>query len=128
MPDMHPSRNGGRLLYPQSNWLKDTLRESFSLVEPSDVAYSEACAWFEFLASMVAMDTGIDFRAYPWAGEFFLNSSWGHDSNGLDRAIETELTGTWPLLRAGGFGCELLRARNALTALTEWRGKHARKW
>ncbi|MFF4858740.1 hypothetical protein ACFY2N_28065 [Streptomyces rubiginosohelvolus] len=127
MHDMHPSRNGGRLLYPQSNWLKDTLREPFRLVEPSDVAYSEACARFEFLASMVAMDTDIDFRAYPWAGEFFLSSSWGHDSNGLAGAIETELTDTWPLLRGGAFGGELPRARNALTALTEWRGKHARK-
>lgn len=74
------------------------------------------------------MDTDIDFRAYPWAGEFFLGSSWGHDSNGLAGAIETELTDTWPLLRAGAFGGELPRARSALTALTDWRGKHARKW
>ncbi|WP_331764208.1 SIR2 family protein (plasmid) [Streptomyces anulatus] len=128
MHDMHPSRNGDRLFYPQSNWLKDTLREPFRLVEPSDVAYSEACARFEFLASMAAMDTDIGFRAYPWVGEFFLDSFWGYDSNGLAGAIETELADTWPLLLAGAFGGELPRARNALTALTEWRGKHGRKW
>lgn len=126
MHDMHPSANGNKFLYPQSNWLKDTLREPFRLVEPSDVAYSEACARFELLASMVAMDTDIDFRAYPWAGEFFLDSFWGYDNSGLAGAIEAELADTWPLIRAGAFRGELLRARSALTALTEWRGKHGR--
>ncbi|MET9588137.1 SIR2 family protein [Streptomyces sp. NPDC006539] len=128
MHDMHPSGNGNKFLYPQSNWLKDTLREPFRLVEPSDIAYREASARFELLASMIAMDTDIDFRAYPWAGEFFLDSSWGYDNNGLAGAVETELTETWPLLGAGAFGGELPWAQSALTALTEWRGKHSRRW
>ncbi|MFH9298879.1 SIR2 family protein [Streptomyces sp. NPDC017520] len=128
MHDMHRSGNGNKLLYPQSNWLKDTLREPFRLVEPSDVTYSEACARFEFLASMVAMDTDIEFRAYPWAGEFFLDSFGGYNNSGLAGAIETELSDTWPLVRAGAFGGELPRARSALTTLTEWRGKHGRNW
>ncbi|MFF8387322.1 hypothetical protein ACF053_27280 [Streptomyces kanasensis] len=33
MHDMHPAGNGGKLLYPQSNWVKDTLRDPFRLVE-----------------------------------------------------------------------------------------------
>jgi hypothetical protein len=119
MHDMHPSGNGGRFLYPQSNWLKATLREPFRLVEPSDIAYSEACARFEFLVSMVAMDTDSDFLAYPWAGEFFLSSAWGHDNNGLANVITEELAETWPLLRAGAFGGQLPRAQKALAALTE---------
>ncbi|MEU7151142.1 SIR2 family protein [Streptomyces sp. NPDC045456] len=127
MHAMHPSGDGGKFLYPQSNWLKHTLREPFRLVEPSDIAYHEACARFEFLASMIAMDTDIDFRAYPWAGEFLLDSTWGYDNN-LAAAIEGELTDMWPLLAAGAFGGELPRAQKALTALTGWRGKHGRRW
>ncbi|RST19641.1 hypothetical protein E2C00_00235 [Streptomyces sp. WAC05374] len=128
MHDMHRSGNGAKFFYPQSNWLKDTLREPFRLVEPSDVAYREACARFEFLASLIAMDTDNDFLSYPWAGEFFIDSTWGYDNNGLAAVIEAKLTDTWPLLRAGAFGGELLRAQKALTALTEWRGKHDRTW
>ncbi|MGW7723867.1 SIR2 family protein [Streptomyces canus] len=125
MHDMHRSANRGRLLYPQSNWLKATLREPFRLVEPSDTAYSEACTRFEFLVSMVAMDTDNEFFAYPWSGEFFL--AWGYDGNGLATAIEEELTDTWPLLRAGAFGGQLSHAQKALTALTKWRSEHARR-
>ena len=75
---------------------------------------------------MVAMDTQNEFFAYPWSGEFFLNA-WGHD-NGLATVIEEELTGTWPLLRAGAFEGELPRAQKALAALTEWSNKHGRRW
>ncbi|MFK0174217.1 SIR2 family protein [Streptomyces sp. NPDC090306] len=128
MHDMHPAGNGGKFLYPQSNWLKDTLREPFRLVEPSDTAYREACARFEFLASMIAMDTDDELRAYPWAGEFFLDSVWGDDGNGLAPAIQSELAESWPLLRAGAFGGELSRAQKALTRLTAWRSQHGRRW
>lgn len=128
MHDMHPAGNGGKLYYPQSNWMKDTLREPFRLVEPSGVAYREACARFELLASMVAIDADDAFPSYPWVGEFFLDSTWGHDNNGLAASIEMELADTWPLLRAGAFGGELLRAQKALTALTEWRREHGRAW
>ncbi|GHA71104.1 hypothetical protein GCM10010372_82670 [Streptomyces tauricus] len=128
MHDMHPSSNGGRFLYPQSNWLKTTLREPFRLIEPSDTAYSEACTRFEFLASMVAMDTDSEFFAYPWAGEFFLNSAWGYDDSGLATVIKEELTDTWPLLRAGAFEGQLPRAQKALAALTKWRSQHGRRW
>ncbi len=125
---MHPSGNGGKFIYPQSNWLKDTLREPFRLIETSDAAYGEACARFEFLVSMVAMDTDKDFYAYPWAGEFLLDSFWGHNSHGLAGSVETELTETWPLLRAGAFGRQLPRAQAALAALTEWRSRSGRSW
>nr|WP_011113221.1 SIR2 family protein [Streptomyces rochei]BAC76597.1 hypothetical protein [Streptomyces rochei]BAK19913.1 hypothetical protein [Streptomyces rochei] len=128
MHDMHRSGNGGKLLYPQSNWLKDTLREPFRLIEPSDITYSEACTRFEFLASMVAMDTDSEFLAYPWAGEFFLHSAWGWDNNGLASTIAEELTETWPLLRAGAFGGQLPRAQKALAALTAWRSQYSRRW
>ncbi len=126
MHDMRPSGNGGKFLYPQSNWMKDTLREPFRLIEPSDTAYREACTRFEFLASMVAMDTDSDFLAYPWAGEFFLNSVWGWDNNGLADVIAEELTDTWPLLHAGAFGGQLSHAERALAALADWRRQHGR--
>ncbi|MEU0730647.1 SIR2 family protein [Streptomyces sp. NPDC006140] len=126
--DMHRAEGGNRFLYPQSNWVKDTLREPFRLVEPNDIACREACARFEFLASMIAMDTENDVYAYPWPGEFLLDSTWGYDNHGLADVIETELTDTWPLLRAGAFGGELLRAQKTLTALTEWRRQYGRTW
>ncbi|MFE1439836.1 SIR2 family protein [Streptomyces sp. NPDC058739] len=126
--DMHQAENGNKFRYPQSNWMKDTLREPFRLVEPSDVAYREACARFEFLASMIAMDTDEPAFANPWAGEFFLDSTWGYEGNGLAAVIETELADTWPLLRAGAFGGQLPRAQKALTSLSEWRGQYGRTW
>ncbi|WP_405535146.1 SIR2 family protein [Streptomyces sp. NBC_00075] len=125
--DMHRADNGNKFLYPQSNWIKETLREPFRLVEPSDIAYREASSRFELLASMIAMDTDKPDLANPWAGEFFLDSTWGHDGNGLT-AIEAELTDTWPLLRAGGFGGQLLRAQEAFTDVTAWRGQYGRTW
>ncbi|MEU3434249.1 SIR2 family protein [Streptomyces sp. NPDC006863] len=126
--DMHRADNGNTFTYPQSNWIKKTLREPFRLVEPSDVAYGEACARFEFLASMIAMDTDKPAFANPWAGEFFSDYTWGFDNNGLAAVIEAELTDAWPLLAAGAFGGQLPRAQRALTALTEWRGQHGRTW
>ncbi|MGW7317386.1 SIR2 family protein [Streptomyces sp. NPDC054865] len=124
---LHPSGDGGKFYYPQSNWLMDTLRDPFRLVEPNGIAYREACARFEFLASMIAMDTGADYPAYPWAGEFFLDSTWGYANNGLAAAIETELTETWPLLTAGAFGGDLPRAQAALAKLIDWRGQNRRR-
>ncbi|WP_327417114.1 hypothetical protein [Streptomyces sp. NBC_01233] len=126
--DMHHAENGNKFLYPQSNWVKDTLREPFRLVEPSDVAYREACARFEFLASMIAMDTAKPAFANPWAGEFFLDATWGYEGNGLAAVIEAELIDTWPLLRAGAFGGQLSRAQKALTSLSEWRSQYGRTW
>ncbi|MFJ9711626.1 hypothetical protein [Streptomyces sp. NPDC101234] len=114
-------------MYPQSNWLKDTLREPFQLVEPSDIAHQDACSRFEFLTSMIAVDNDEDFRAVPWSGEFFLDSIWGYDGNGLAATIEAELTDTWPLLGAGAFGGELSRAQKSLATLTEWKAKR-RGW
>ncbi|MGX1887460.1 SIR2 family protein [Streptomyces sp. NPDC055287] len=126
--DMYRSDGGSAWLYPQSRWLKEELREPFRLVEPNDDAYGEACSRFEFLASMIAMDAESEFRTYPWAGEFFLDDTWGDDGNGLAAVIEAELTDTWPLLAAGAFGGELLRAQKALTALAEWRRQHGGEW
>lgn len=125
--DMHRAANNGKLLYPQSNWLKDTLREPFRLVEPHDSAYHEACSRFEFLMSMIAMDTGLEYRAYPWVGEFFLHSTWGWDSNGLPGSIGQELADDWPLLRAGAFEGSLERAQMAHAPLIDWKNKHARQ-
>ncbi|MFF7717659.1 SIR2 family protein [Streptomyces sp. NPDC007988] len=125
--DMHHADNGNKFHYPQSNWLKETLREPFRLVEPSDVVYREASSRFELLASMIAMDTDNEFLAEPWSGEFFSGYTWGFDDNGLAAVITMELTDTWPLLRAGAFGGQLSRAQKALTALTEWRNQYGRR-
>ncbi|MEU9349004.1 SIR2 family protein [Streptomyces sp. NPDC048278] len=124
--DMHRAENGNRLPYPQSNWLKDTLREPFQLVEPSDTAYQEACARFEFLISMTAMDTDLEFRANPWAGEFLLHATWGWDNTGLAGSVAKELSDTWPLLQAGAFGGSLERAQAAHAALVAWRSPNQR--
>ncbi|MGA5873989.1 SIR2 family protein [Streptomyces cinereoruber] len=126
MHNLHPASNGSRLPYPQSNWLKETLREPFRLIEPSDIAYREACARFEFVTSMIAMDTDSSFMGYPWAGEFLLDSIWGYDDNGLAGTIGAELTDTWPLLAAGAFGGDLSRAQNSLTGLTAWKRNNRR--
>ncbi|MFD9419491.1 SIR2 family protein [Streptomyces goshikiensis] len=128
MRHLHTAGTGGSRLYPQSKWLKETLREPFRLVEPNDIVYREACARFEFLASMIALDTDNDYLADPWAGEFFLDSTWGYDNNGLVATIEAELAFAWPLLIAGAFGGKLPRAQTALAKLTEWKRKHGRGW
>ncbi|MFE6461122.1 SIR2 family protein [Streptomyces cinereoruber] len=118
MHQVHPAKNGRKHPHPQSDWLKETLREPFRLVEPSDIAYREACARFEFLASMIAMDAHPDLLAEPWSGEFFFDHIWGFNGDGLAAAIEAELTDAWPLLAAGAFGGDLSRAKNALVKLT----------
>lgn len=118
--------DGGRYRYPQSHWLKDTLREPFGLVEPNEATYRSACSRFEFLASMIAMDTDDDLRALPWAGEFLLESTWGYEGRGLAATIQRELTPTWPLLQAGAFGGDLARAEAAYRTLTAWRTSYGR--
>ncbi|MFD5317531.1 SIR2 family protein [Streptomyces sp. NPDC127098] len=120
--------DGRKWHYPQSHWLKDQLREPFRLVEPSDIAFREACSRFEFLASMIAMDTDNEFLAHPWAGEFLLDPTWGYNDAGLASTISQELSDSWPLLRAGAFGGNLARAQAAHAALAGWRAQYARKW
>ncbi|MFE9813223.1 SIR2 family protein [Streptomyces sp. NPDC005548] len=126
--EMRPGEGGGKLLYPQSNWLKAVLREPFRLVEPSDLAYQAACSRFEFLVSMIAMDAGSgDYRTYPWAGEFLINSYWGWDeSTSLAASVAKELDDSWPLLRGGAFGADLARAQAAHAALVTWRKENRR--
>ncbi|MEV4451936.1 SIR2 family protein [Streptomyces mirabilis] len=111
--------------YPQSRLLRQDAREALRPVEPDDAAYEFACNRFEFLASMMALDLGTGFRAYPWAGEFLLESSWGY-TNGLATAIEQELTPAWPLLQGGAFEGDLQRAKDAYKALVEWKTKNPR--
>ncbi|MEW5655233.1 SIR2 family protein [Streptomyces cinereoruber] len=123
---MHRADNGTKFLYPQSNWIRQTLREPFRLIEPGDTAYHEAFARFEFLTSMIAMDTDSELLAYPWPGEFLLDSTWGYNGEGLSAAIAAELTETWPLLAAGAFGGDLTRAQQALTKLTNWKATNRR--
>ncbi|MFE3865503.1 hypothetical protein ACFXPT_34510 [Streptomyces goshikiensis] len=125
---VHQGENGNKFIYPQSNWLKKTLREPFLIVEPSDSAYHEACSRFEFLTSMIAMDTDQPAFADPWAGEFLLDSTWGYDGNGLASIVKAEITSAWPLLNAGAFGGELTRAEAALSTLSDWRNQYARRW
>ncbi|WP_328868717.1 hypothetical protein OHT76_00590 [Streptomyces sp. NBC_00287] len=50
---------------------------------------------------MTAMDSENKDFAFPWAGEFFLDSHWGYDDAGLAATIKRELSESWPLLRAG---------------------------
>ncbi|MFI9587831.1 SIR2 family protein [Streptomyces sp. NPDC052236] len=112
--------------YPQSHWICEELREPFQLVEPDDDAYRAAFHRFEFLASMIAMDTERRFFARPWTGEFFLESVWGHDGVGLAPDITREINASWPLLQAGAFGGEVERAEKALEALTSARSQRPR--
>jgi hypothetical protein len=111
--------------YPQSRLLRQDTREALRSIEPDDSAYAFACNRFEFLASMMALDLGSGFRAYPWVGEFLLESSWGY-GNGLATAIEQELTPAWPLLQGGAFEGDLQRAQDAYTALVEWKSRNPR--
>lgn len=118
--------NGNKFKYPQSHWLKDTLREPFRIVEPNDTTYEEACSRFEFLASMIAMDPHLN--AHPWAGEFMLDGTWGDDGEGLASIVKSELNDLWPLLRADAFGGALQRAVAAHTALSDWRAQYGQRW
>jgi hypothetical protein len=120
----HRPSNGGRFWYPQSNFIREELRDPFRLVEPDDAAYAAACYRFEFLASMIAMDTENDFFANPWSGEFMLDSIWGYNGTGLAGTIAEEIDPTWPLLRAGAFGGDVDRASKVFNALVEFKNKH----
>ncbi|MFF5846352.1 SIR2 family protein [Streptomyces massasporeus] len=122
----HPD-GSGKYHYPQSHWLGEELREPFRLVEPDDHAYQSAFHRFEFLASLIAMDTEHEFHANPWSGEFFLDSWWGYDQIGLAPDIEREINDSWPLLQAGAFSADTERAKKALTALAEFRSR-TRRW
>jgi hypothetical protein len=114
---------GRTWIYPQSRWLREELREPFRVVEPDDDAYCAAFHRFEFLASLVNMDTE-HVLASPWSGEFLDDEVWGHDQNGLAPDIEREIDDSWPLLQAGAFSTDVERAEKALTALAEFRSRH----
>ncbi|MBD0844740.1 SIR2 family protein [Streptomyces sp. TRM68416] len=114
---------GRTWFYPQSRWLREELREPFRLVEPNDDAYRAAFHRFEFLASLVTLDTE-HALASPWSGEFFDDDVWGYDQNGLAADIEREINDSWPLVQAGAFSSDTERAKKALTALAEFRSKH----
>ncbi|MFE0358869.1 SIR2 family protein [Streptomyces nigra] len=117
---------GGTYYYPQSHWIRDELREPFLPVEPDDDAYQAAFHRFEFLASLIAMDSGHEYHANPWSGEFLLDSWWGYDDAGLAADIAREINESWPLLQAGAFGGEVQRAEKALAALVEFRARNPR--
>lgn len=112
--------------YPQSRWLREELREPFLVVEPDDEAYRAAFHRFEFLASLMALDTK-HALASPWSGEFLGDDVWGYDQNGLAPDIERESSDAWPLLQTGAFNADLERAKKALTVLVEFRSRH-RPW
>ncbi|MFI1376099.1 hypothetical protein ACH4UY_29335 [Streptomyces longwoodensis] len=92
----------------------------------TDLVRKEACSRFEFLISMIAMDTPNEFRAYPWAGEFLLHSTWGWDDNGLSGSIAKEPSDTWPLVQAGAFEGSSERAQLVHAALVGWRNRNIR--
>ncbi|MFF9017270.1 caspase domain-containing protein [Streptomyces sp. NPDC014870] len=120
------SESGARYIYPQSHYLREELREPFRAIEPDDTAYLEACNRFEFLASLIAMDSEPASLASPWSGEFLLDSNWGHDEFGLAGEIAGEINSSWPLLEAGAFGSDYDRAKKAFEALADYRSKHPR--
>ncbi|MGW2291862.1 hypothetical protein [Streptomyces phaeochromogenes] len=72
------------------------------------------------------MDTDREFRAYPWAGEFRLHSTWGWDDSGLADSVAKELSDTWPLLRAGAFEGTPERAQRVHATLLAWRNANVR--
>ncbi|MGI5457852.1 caspase family protein [Streptomyces sp. CA-249302] len=120
------AENGAKYYYPQSHFIRQEMREPFQLIEPDDSAYAEACYRFEFLASMVAMDSEIGTYVNPWSGEFLLDLNWGYDENGLAADVHQEIKESWPLLRGGAFGANPERAEKAFQALVEFRRKNPR--
>lgn len=124
--DVCHSETGSKYLYPQSHFIRQEMREPFSLIEPDDTAYAEACSRFELLASMIAMDSEVQAYTNPWSGEFMLDSSWGYEENGLASDIAKEIGPSWPLLRGGAFAGDPERAEKALKALADFRSKHPR--
>lgn len=105
--------------YPQSRWLRAETSEAFQLVEPNNDAYRNACNRFEFIASLIVMDTEPESRAFPWVGEFI--TAWGYEDSGLAATIKHEMSPSWPLLQGGAFGGDLQRAQAAYEALTTWK-------
>lgn len=121
----HPG-SGGRLYFPQSLFIREELRDPFRLVEPDDAAYAAASYRFEFLVSMIAVDTD-GVLASPWSGEFMLDSIWGYgDVGGLAAGIGNEIGPDWPLLRGGAFGGDPERAMKAYNALVDFKRRHPR--
>jgi hypothetical protein len=120
----HP--NGATYRYPHGRWIREQLRDPFRLVEPDDSAYEAACHRFEFLASMIAMDSEPKALAIPWPGEFLLESTWGWDDNGMASDIAREVVPDWPLLQGGAFGNDPERANNALKGLVDFRARNPR--
>lgn len=115
--------DGGTWFYPQSRWLQEELREPFRVVEPDDEAYRAAFHRFEFLASLMSVDTE-HILGTPWSGEFFNDDVWGYDQNGLAPEIEREINESWPLLLAGAFNHDAEQAKKAFTALVEFRSRN----
>ncbi|WP_405728921.1 caspase family protein [Streptomyces sp. NBC_01537] len=118
--------NGSKYIYPQSHFIRQELRDIFRLMEPDDIAYAEACNRFEFLASMISMDSEPEFYANPWPGEFLLDSNWGYEEIGLASQIAQEISPSWPLVTGGAFGGDPVRAEKAFKALAEYRAKQPR--
>ncbi|MFG2440843.1 SIR2 family protein [Streptomyces sp. NPDC048508] len=120
------SAEGCQYLYPQSHWLREELRDPFLLVEPDDEAYAAAFNRFEFLTSLMAMDSENEFHRNPWSGEFLLESWWGYNQTGNATEVAAEINNSWPLLQAGAFGADVERAESALKALVEFRTRNPR--
>lgn len=118
----HPARTAR---YPQSQWLRQELREPLRLVEPDDTAFQAAFDRFEMLASMIALDILPKPMNYVWEGEFLLHDRWAY-ANGLAQRLKQELTADWPLLRAGAFAGDLDRAQAVYTDLQTWKIEHPR--
>ncbi|MER5200989.1 SIR2 family protein [Streptomyces sp. NPDC002755] len=115
--------DGRTWYYPQSRWLREELREPFRVVEPDDVAFRAAFHRFEFLASLMSVDSE-HVLASPWSGEFFGEDVWGYDQNGLAPEIEREINDSWHLLLAGAFNHDAERAKKAFSELVDFRSRH----
>lgn len=120
--------DGGKFHYPYSRLLNTAVREPLRRVEPDDQAFEAASARFQFLASLIGMDSATqEWRRNPWPGEFLLDRWWGYDGDGLPHTIHQEMNRAWPLLLAGAFEGDVNRATAAFTSLREWRTRHP-KW
>lgn len=110
---------GARWLFPQSHFLREELRAPFKALEPDESSYEEACSRLEFLASMLAIDTG---SSHVWYGEFMLGSRWRGGEN-QDSDLRSEIGPEWPLVIAGAFGGDSERAAHAYAKVAEVRSK-----
>ncbi|KJY32931.1 hypothetical protein [Streptomyces sp. NRRL S-495] len=59
------TEDGGRFIYPHSRLLNAAVREPLLAIEPDDRAFEAASVRFQFLASLVGMDTATDWRRGP---------------------------------------------------------------